>query len=258
MRVRILSYKQGSASARELAQSLSAALGQRVLRLRREGSRFRPRYDDVIINWGSSANPYQDRHLFNSPDAVNCASDKVRCLTAMHANGIAHPEFTTHERTAREWARDGNTVVCRTLTRANSGRGIVMARRPEEVVHAPLYTKYIKKQDEYRVHVFRGRVLDVQRKMRRRDVPDEDVNWQVRNHTNGFVFGREGVALPNHATALAVDAIRAVVLDFGAVDLIYNARQDQYYVLEINTAPGLTGTTLERYTEAFRDYVTSL
>lgn len=100
------------------------------------------------------------------------------------------------------------------------------------------------------MHVFNGAIIDVQRKMRNRDVPDEQVNWMVRNHSNGFIFGREGVSLPSTATQLCIDAVAELGLDFGAVDLIWNEHSDTYYVLEINTAPGLTGTTLEKYAEA--------
>ena len=122
-------------------------------------------------------------------------------------------------------------------------------------INAPLYVKYVKKQQEYRVHVFNGSVIDVQRKMRRTDTPDADVNWQVRNHCNGFIFGREGVELPDTALTMCVDSVSVLGLDFGAVDIIYNAHEDKYYVLEVNTACGLTGTTLEVYTAAIQEYL---
>ncbi|MNY63636.1 hypothetical protein D3C86_2006230 [compost metagenome] len=47
-------------------------------------------------------------------------------------------------------------------------------------------------------------------------------------------------------------AVNAIGLTFGAVDVIWNEYRHQAYVLEVNTAPGLTGTTLEKYAEAFR------
>ena len=50
---------------------------------------------------------------------------------------------------------------------------------------------------------------------------------------------------------IAVNAVKALGLDFGAVDIIYNEKENQYYVLEVNTAPGLEGTTLIKYAERF-------
>jgi glutathione synthase/RimK-type ligase-like ATP-grasp enzyme len=125
------------------------------------------------------------------------------------------------------------------------------------IVPAPLYTKYIKKISEYRVHVVGNAVIDVQKKMRRTDIPDEQVNWQVRSHSNGFIFGREGVVLPDAVTADCVRCVNELGLDFGAVDVIFNAHQETYYVLEVNTAPGLTGTTLVNYANALTNLANS-
>ena len=251
MRIKIYPYKSGSASARVLAQSLNTK------RLKHAGSRFVARRTDVIINWGANALPnFNGARVLNKPAACNLATDKLACLMALNNHdSINIPEYTTDIAVARQWLSNGSTVVCRTLTRGNSGRGIVMASDESELVQAPLYTKYIPKQEEYRVHVAFGNVIDQQRKLRSREVPDEQVNWQVRNHTNGFVFGREGVSLPVHVFASAIEAVNVLGLDFGAVDIIYNAHRDTYYVLEVNTAVGLTGTTLENYTQAFTNYL---
>ena len=40
-------------------------------------------------------------------------------------------------------------------------------------------------------------------------------------------------------------------LDFGAVDLIWNEHENKCYVLEVNSAPGIEGTTLQQYVTAF-------
>ena len=97
--------------------------------------------------------------------------------------------------------------------------------------------------------------MDIQRKARKRDVPDDAVNWQVRNLDGGFIFAREGVVASPVASEEAVKAVESLSLDFGAVDLIYNAREDKYYVLECNSAPGLSGSTLDGYAERFREYL---
>jgi len=125
-----------------------------------------------------------------------------------------------------------------------------MAASRDELVRAPLYVRYVPKQDEYRVHVAFGRVIAVQRKARRTDV--ENPNWQIRNHANGFVFAREGVQAPIAVIDQAVAAVAAMGLDFGGVDVIWNDRRRAAYVLEINTACGLEGQTVNDYAEAFR------
>ena len=161
---------------------------------------------------------------------------------------VSCPEWTTDYDTALEWINNGKTVFCRTLTRAHSGRGIHIASISDELVDAPLYTQYIKKQKEFRVHVFRNEVIDLQEKRRSTNSPDSD--FLIRNHANGFVFCRDDIIEPTDLRATALSAVAALGLDFGAVDIIYNAYYDKCYALEVNTAPGLEGTTLDSYSKA--------
>ena len=243
MRTRILPYAGFSGSARALAQAMG------VLRIKLQGSRYKQRPTDLVINWGNC-----DPISFGINSCLNFkaeqASDKLQALPIMHDAGVRVPPFTSSLGEARELLEAG-PVVCRELTRASSGRGIVLASCEEEMVKAPLYTRYIKKKDEYRVHVIQGQVVDVQRKMRDRSVPDDQVDWQIRNLAGGFIFGREGLVPCERLANIAVAAVAALELDFGAVDIIYNERSDAYYVLEVNTAPGLEGTTLQIYADTF-------
>jgi glutathione synthase/RimK-type ligase-like ATP-grasp enzyme len=53
---------------------------------------------------------------------------------------------------------------------------------------------------------------------------------------------------------LAVEAVDAMNLDFGAVDIIMDT-DNNVFVLEVNSAPGLGNTeTLEVYAKAIEDY----
>ena len=42
-------------------------------------------------------------------------------------------------------------------------------------------------------------------------------------------------------------------LDFGAVDVLWNERQQKAYVCEVNTAPGLEGITLDNYLKEIKE-----
>lgn len=259
-RYRILPYRQGSKSAK----ALSLALGGKVLKL--EGSKFKPKTDDVVVNWGNtSVNEFAS--VLNPSSSIRQASNKLLFFQAMATDALAEaitPRFWVSK---DEIPDDAYPIVCRTVLAGHSGDGIVLANNPSELVPAPLYVQYVKKQDEYRVHVGRSSYFDtvdgtavpvidiisLQKKARRHDTPDNEVNWQVRNHKNGFVFVRNNVTPPASVLEVAKQALLRTGLDFGAVDVVWNAHQQKAYVLEINTAPGLEGTTVTDYATFFKE-----
>lgn len=244
MPVYVYPYKQGSASARLLAENIGAK------RIKREGSRFKGSPDKIVINWGCSELPEEvlKCQVINHPDKLSNATNKLKFFQEVE-NQVNIPRYTTDIAEAREWLGGGKTVVERHKLTGNSGEGIRLVEPDGELQQAPLYVQYVPKREEFRIHVMKGKVVDVQRKARRRDVEDDEVNWKIRNHDNGFIFQRNDVLCPEEVTNQAVLACEAVGLDFGAVDIIYNERQGKAYVLEVNCAPGLTGSTLDGYTE---------
>lgn len=251
MKMYIYSHNPHSEGAKLLSQALN------VKRIKHGNSKFRGGMGKALINWGSGKLPDQAmacEKILNHPNAIINASNKLKSFELFQEAGVTIPPFFTDYGDAEDWMIDNDgAVVCRTVLNGHSGAGIVIADTVDELVAAPLYTAYIKKQEEYRYHVFMGQVVDIQRKARKRDVPDDAVNWQVRNLDGGFIFAREGVVASPVASEEAVKAVAALGLDFGAVDLIYNAREDKYYVLEVNTAPGLSGTTLDGYKQRFQE-----
>lgn len=250
----LYAYKEGSKSAKAISQALG------IKRIKHKGSRFRGDENKTVINWGASELPEEVMkcRVLNKPEVVAACADKKMFFQCMDDSGMADKlvPYTTDKAKALAWIKEGGVVVCRTLTRANSGRGIVIAEKEEELVNAPLYTKYMPKKHEFRLHFFNGEfgveMFDVQRKARKKDVPDDQVNWKVRNHNNGFIFARnEEFGVPNEVDKVAFEVFETTTLDFGAVDVIYNEREDRAYVLEINTACGVEGTTLDNYVEMF-------
>lgn len=243
-----MAYKFYSGRASDGCRVLSTALG--VRRLKRDNSLYRPRRGDVIFNWGCSVLPdFGEASIINSATAVAIASNKLRFFQSIGDEARTVP-WTTESRVAEQWSTEGHKIVCRSSLTGHSGHGIIIVEpEDEELPLVPLYTQYVKKQAEYRVHVVGGRVIDVQRKIR--DPNREPVDWHVRSHQNGFIFVRDNVVLPPDAEAQALSAMRGSGLDFGAVDVIVK-RDGTAFVLEVNTAPGLTGQTVTNYAEAFR------
>ncbi len=228
-------------------KALSKGLG--IKRIKHNNSSFIGDLNKTVINWGASTLPPNILHanIINIPEEINITSNKLYFFRKLRATPFL-PQYTEMREEAQEWARE-HKVVCRTVLRGHSGRGIVMASTPQEIVDAPLYVRYEAKKDEYRVHVYRGKVFDVQKKGGRIGV---ECNWEIRNKKNGFVFMRKDINPPQCVLDIAIDCFNCFALDFGAIDVIYKERQDKAFVLEINTAPGLKATTLTNYINLFK------
>jgi glutathione synthase/RimK-type ligase-like ATP-grasp enzyme len=139
------------------------------------------------------------------------------------------------------------------LLRGSEGRGIVVAETAAQMVAAPLYTKYVKKKREFRVHVLNGQVIDVQEKRRRREF-DGERDTRIRNLANGYVFCRDGITVPPGLSDLAISATVALGYNLGAVDIAFNEHHNRLVVLEVNSTPGMEGTTLEKYATAIVEW----
>lgn len=253
--MKLYPYKQGSASAKALSEALS------IKRIKHEGKLIQVK--GKVINWGASVFNraiYAEDGYLNPPEAVAKASNKLETFKALSAAGVSVPEWTEEMLIAAEWSAKEHDVVARKKLNGHSGEGIEIITGEQfanpagfDYPIAPLYTKYLKKKEEYRIHVFQGEAFFVQRKARKLDVPKEDVNWKVRNLAGGFIFANVGVEVPDVARNEACNAVAALALDFGAVDIILGT-DGKYYVLEINTACGLEGTTLDKYVEKFQQF----
>lgn len=242
----LLPYKGGSASAKVLAERLG------IRRLKKEGSKWKPRANRTVINWGCGNGNYPKQfdgaNFINLPDSVSTASNKHLCLIKLEEGGVPIVPWTTKKTVAIAEADGGGVVYCRTKLQGHSGDGIVVAHKPEEVVDAPLYTTRLGAKWEFRAHVVFGKVVDVRRKAK---VEGHEGNKYVKNHANGYVFKKFDIQVPDDVNKVAIDAVKAVGLDFGAVDILYY--KDKAYVLEINTACGIEGSTVDSYAEAFEE-----
>jgi len=261
----IYPYRAGSRSAR----ALSERLGGRLIRL--QGSRFRPGNQKTIINWGSTDVPpdyvNNSRRFLNHPEAVRSASNK-RLFFERNAGSVTPaqtPDWTCSKDEAASWLeeRPNQMLFARTVLAGHSGEGITRISNQEDLAgirEGTLIVKYVKKLSEFRIHVGRrgeeAIVIDAQKKLRSSTVGDADVDYQIRSHANGFIFARSDIDIPPGVLAQARQALlNCQNLDFGAVDVIWNARHSQAYVLEVNTAPGLEGQTVENYGAFFETLI---
>lgn len=255
-RKRIVLYPYNIAS--ESATNLKDKIGNGCIKVHPDRI-YQMKPNDVTINWGMTRMPNWGTPHLNNPNAVALAVNKLDTFLTFRDDEVVRvPQFTTDKAEAKRWLAYGGLVYCRTVLTGHAGNGIVIARTPNEVVDAQLYTRGIIPKGEYRVHVFRGQVIDYCKKIKR-VVEMGSHNEDVRNHDGGWTFARN-VEQKDDIKAQAINAVAKLGLDFGAVDIVVNQGNDLAYVLEVNTACGLMedGRTLDAYVEAFNSYVNSL
>lgn len=253
------------------------------------------RENNIYINWGYSTCPSDsiaratNIKVINRFNAVHTAVNKLRSFREFENAGIRIPEYYTRAEllsqvdgyylSVLQQLADGVVFVGRFLLEGSMGRGISIITTRAQLQDAvrnglQLLCKYVKKRNEYRFHIMKQpygsddyAVLDVTEKRRNRSftVGDDgrtDIENMIRSHSNGWVFCRDNIDSNSTSYALsreqAIMAVDALGLDFGAVDVIYNQHQNRAYVLEVNTAPGLEGTTLERYKEGMLQLLNSM
>jgi glutathione synthase/RimK-type ligase-like ATP-grasp enzyme len=224
MKFRLVSNKLGSQSLKLLAEGLSTKLGYKVFRSK-------------------------THHKFRSNIVYGDCKNKIEQYEFFKAQGLPSLVFTKKIEEARQWCSESYIVVARTLTRSSEGKGIVIAETPEQVPMAPVYTQYRKKKREFRVHVFSDQVVQVLEKRKRKGF-EGTVDTKIRNTANGYVFCSQDVVEPPGIRQLALAASKVTNSMFKGVDIGFNEKLNELFVIEVNSAPGIAGSNVTRYVEA--------
>lgn len=241
------------------AGSKSAALFTRLVngkQLKLEGSKYKPQARDVVVNWGSVRCPdFSPARVLNRQPGVAKAVSKLKTFAELRNKGVVVPDWTQDKATAQEWLKTGK-IIARDLDSGRGGVGITVYKKGGSIDRAHLfYTRYFRKNREFRLHVFKDAVIFAQEKRKKVEGLDpQKFDPYIRSHDRGWVFCFHHFNdSPIHPDVYkgCVSAVRSLGLDFGAVDVGYN-EESGYCVFEVNTAPGLEGETLNAYAKALQ------
>lgn len=193
---------------------------------------------NIVVNWTGSPISQLD-HFADVPLNFESRSDKLSQAVRLATSGIPTVTVSLRNEGPGWYPRRSSHQQGFDFTNRKLARG---------QLPADFYVKKENLIDEFRLHVFRTsrdnmRVMRVARKVPSR--PDHHP-W-VRSHRLGWKLSYVGGATED-AKRIARDSLRALHLDFGAVDLAMRADATPI-VLEVNTCPGLEGGTLEMYVE---------
>ena len=231
--------------------------------------------ETVVFNYGRSKIPVwaegaraRGVTILNKPSAVARSVDKITCLNILQEAGVPCLESTTIRNTALVWQRQGFNVVVRHTTTGKQGQGVELVGGRQEIPEAPLYTKEYTKTHEFRVHVFKGEVIDLVQKKRMgkkklAKLGLEQADTFLRNHKKGYTFAHNDLICDElggnngreFLERISLDAVAAIGLDYCGVDVLarYNANGSfiDAVICETNSAPGMSSpTTFNAYAEA--------
>jgi glutathione synthase/RimK-type ligase-like ATP-grasp enzyme len=239
MKVQLRCTKSGlkSGSLKRIAEALSTVLGYKVFRTtEKRANRKQFVYGDLV--------------------------DKLAQYKWFKEKGLSALEFTTSADEADAWVSKGHAVFGRKLLNASCGDGIVViesgSKSTVENTHCPVYTKYKPKKREFRVHVFKDKVVTIVEKRRKTDWKGDKSDTKIRNLANGYIFCQEvdlSEKLRARINSLAVESSKVCSSDFRGVDLGYNEKHDDLFVIEVNSAPGIEGSNVGKYIEVMKGFV---
>ena len=192
-----------------------------------------------------------------SPDIVlryGQAVPKLRQYKYFTEQKIPCPPWTQDPDIAKEWWAAGEMVFARKRRITTRGEGIT-------IIHPDLdwnndeflvYTKYIPSSREFRVNLFNHSFVNIREKLRMRG---RQVNV-IRNNENGYTTTH-----PNEMSSELQERIKDLALkasiisssSFIGVDIIYCKDSDNLYVLEVNSAPAIQGSSVGMFVDSILD-----
>lgn len=221
--LRLLCTDPKSESAKRLADKLTDALGYKVFRS-----------NEVLPN---------RKHI-----RYGDQRDKLTQYKFFEKELLNFASFTESKDEAKKWIKQGKSVLCRVLLQGQEGHGIIIADKIKELVDAPVYVEYKEKTIEYRVNLYKGEFVNHREKRRKIGFEEpEDGDDRIRNINNGYVYCLPRFNLPNKILLTAIRAAWVTDSDIVGVDIAYNRHTNEHFIIEVNSAPALEGTTVDGY-----------
>lgn len=134
-------------------------------------------------------------------------------------------------------------MLARTERHDGGGTDIMPVFQAEEIpwriaAGAKFFTEYIPRKTEYRLWIYRRRLLAAYEKNM---VSPEKYKGIGANYKDGFEHEYvERSTIPSSLVDMAAKAVFVMGLDFGGVDILVS-KKDVPFILEVNTAPGANG-----------------
>jgi hypothetical protein len=233
--------------------------------------------------------------VYNHPNSIRVNRNKMESMALMMENKVAVAPFVDAEKVATELAKAKPSITLPLIGRTTFHQGgnefftcltkthvLETVKTLKNLKKSGYFQNYIDVKDEYRLHIFNGQLIVAAKKVPRDNLEAAYVEQQAEKidamaakkgvkldkATMDFALGYQANKISGPDQIIKsntrgykfahVDAknVKALGLCFGAVDCVLDAN-GKAWVLEVNTGPGLEGTTFDAYVAAFKKLLAS-
>jgi len=201
----------------------------------------------VIIRFGYLKNKNMIGDLeFNSRESIRNCINKLKMKKLFVENNITTPKYFTN-------CPETFPIVIKN-TNHSQGRGMRLIESKYELPRCfddYYFEEFVKCDTEYRCHVMDGRVFHTDEKVLKKGYYS---HW-IKNLEKGYKYIRYKKRLPREMKEQIIKSVECLGLVFGAVDVGFNSETGNFYIYEVNSAPGMRTLTRKRYQKAIKRYV---
>lgn len=204
----------------------------------------------VVVNFGR---PHKRPAsiVINTPEAIDLCKDKILMKQKFTECGVPSPDWSF---VANNTFTDYTGKVIYKPKYHSRGRGLVVFDSVQDCVDARQHETgtmevFHNFTREYRVHIFAGHAINIDKKYLRDGFEEQEIR-----HKTHYRYSRV-VKFPDDLISASVMAVDSLGLDFGAVDIGYDESENKCYVLEVNSAPGMRQSLVDRYLACIKAFV---
>jgi hypothetical protein len=212
--------------------------------------RFAPKEGSVFVAWGTSLPPMEGMKVLNS---LESSMNKYQENQALVKAGVATVLCGKYD---ERWPLE-RYLKSGYLPRSfyhSGGADLLAGCKPD------FFVQKLNIVEEYRIHSFSGKSIRAGKKEVREGFTkvEAEKDWKpnsnlahpwIRSFDGGWRINYDGFKSTSAMRNLAHAAVKALGLTFGAVD-IAKTSDGNLLVLEVNSAPGLEGNTVQSYLRA--------
>lgn len=228
MRVAIIHYVAGI-SSKILATALNNN-GIKASVFKIDGNKYDFTDYDFVFSYGCSANTLHKNRI-NTRQAVMSCVDKPSTFEALKKAKVNTVEYCTRKPIPKHW----DWVVIRDQANGRKAEGLHYHENNHLCPDGNLYSNYFEHKYEYRIMVFKDRVVGRYYKR------EKEGDWYFNNQpAKGFE------EMDNHC----LRAARALAVDYVGFDVVANTKKD-FRILEANSGPRITDEAENAIVEYF-------